>query len=79
MGTADGGHYYSLINVKRGSEEPRPDVDEEKWRKVEKDNWKVFDDANVKHFNFNADMKKEAFGGEQDNQFAGKGDAMSDD
>jgi ubiquitin carboxyl-terminal hydrolase 34 len=38
IGTAEYGHYYSLINTKRGSEE----VDESKveWTQTEKDQWK---------------------------------------
>jgi ubiquitin C-terminal hydrolase len=49
-GTAEHGHYYSLINTKRGKleeEETKPD-----WQRTEKDQWKVFDDETVKHFNF---------------------------
>jgi predicted methyltransferase len=37
VGTADHGHYYSLINTRRGADEPRPEVDEERWRKIESD------------------------------------------
>ncbi len=59
-GTAEHGHYYSLINTKRGHEE----VDEVKpeWFQTEKDPWKVFDDETVKYFNF-GDLRQEAFGG----------------
>lgn len=59
-GTAEHGHYYSLINTRRGKEEldeARPE-----WYQTEKDNWKVFDDENVKAFTF-SEMRTEAFGG----------------
>lgn len=52
VGTADHGHYYSIINIKRGSEEPIPSEDEAKWLKVESDTWKEFNDSDVKPFNF---------------------------
>ena len=64
VGTANHGHYYSIINIKRGKEEPYADENEPKWLKVEADTWKEFNDNEVKPFNFNADMKKEAFGGD---------------
>lgn len=59
-GTAEHGHYYSLINTKRGKteeDESKPD-----WQATEKDPWRVFDDETVKHFNFK-DLQTEAFGG----------------
>ena len=59
-GTAEHGHYYSLINTRRGKDEldeARPE-----WYQTEKDTWKVFDDENVKAFSF-SDLKNEAFGG----------------
>ena len=59
-GTAEHGHYYSLINTKRGKaedDETKPD-----WQKTDKDPWRVFDDETVKHFNF-SDLQQEAFGG----------------
>jgi len=77
VGTADHGHYYSIINTKRGASEPQGDVDEATWRKVEADPWKVFNDATVSSFNFERDLKSESFGGdgEQNNTAS---DAMSD-
>ena len=75
-GTADHGHYYSLINTKRGADEPRPEVDEALWRKTEADTWKAFDDDTVRGFNFAANLKNEAFGGGQDT--AKTSDAMTD-
>lgn len=63
-GTAEHGHYYSLINTKRGSEE----LDETKpeWLQTEKDPWKEFNDETVKYFSFN-ELKVEAFGGNSAN------------
>jgi hypothetical protein len=77
LGTADHGHYYSIINIRRGTEEPQGDEDEAKWRKVEADPWKMFDDATVKQFAFASDMKNEAFGGERESS-SKTSDAMSD-
>mmetsp|Transcript_39087 Transcript_39087/g.59595 ORF Transcript_39087/g.59595 Transcript_39087/m.59595 type:complete len:143 (-) Transcript_39087:1838-2266(-) len=62
VGTADHGHYYSLINTERGQDEKDPYSDED-WAKVEKQPWKKFDDNTVSDFYFNGDIKKEAFGG----------------
>ncbi len=59
-GTAEHGHYYSLINVKRGQyeeDENKPD-----WPRTDRDSWKVFDDDTIKPFTF-SDLKTEAFGG----------------
>jgi hypothetical protein len=54
-----------------------PDKDEAAWKKVEHDTWKVFDDSSIRHFSFNADLQKEAFGG--DHQSSSKNsDAMTD-
>ena len=64
IGTADHGHYYSIINTNRGVNEPDPYTNEEAWKKVESDSWMVFDDATIRTFNFNLDLKKEAFGGD---------------
>jgi ubiquitin C-terminal hydrolase len=59
-GTAEHGHYYSLINTKRGSDE----LDETKpeWMQTERDPWKEFNDETVKFFSF-SDLKQESFGG----------------
>ena len=69
IGTADRGHYYSLIDLKRGAGEPDPYGTDDKgkskyqeWVDVSKDNWKVFDDSVVRHFNFDKDLKPEAYG-----------------
>lgn len=54
-----------------------PDKDEAAWKKVEQDTWKLFDDSSIRHFSFNADLQKEAFGG--DHESSGKNsDAMTD-
>lgn len=87
VGTADRGHYYSLINLKRGANEPEPYGTDEKgnskfqqWSEVSKDNWKVFDDSVVRHFNFDKDLKSESFGESPNQNEAGdrKSDAMTD-
>lgn len=78
-GTADHGHYYSLINTVRGSAEIGEDDDQSKWEKVELDAWKTFDDSKVSHFSVLSDLKKEAFGGDQSSAAGAKGDAMSDE
>lgn len=69
VGTADHGHYYSLIDLKRGAAELDPTIKDEQgntklaeWAAVDKDSWKVFDDSVVRHFNFEKDLKAEAFG-----------------
>ena len=77
VGTADHGHYYSIINTKRGSaaDQDAPD----KWRKVEGDPWREFNDATIKGFNFNTEMKNEAFGGDPEANNASKNaDGMTD-
>ena len=63
-GTADAGHYYSIINTKRGSDEPDPYQEEERWRKVEINPWKEYNDASVSIFGFEKNVEKEAFGGD---------------
>ena len=65
-GAADHGHYYSLINIKRGADEPIGEDHEAQWRKVETDPWKEFNDAEVKEFNFGANLIKESFGGAEE-------------
>jgi hypothetical protein len=65
-GGANRGHYWSLINTKRGDKENIASADrenEEEWLSVEKDTWKKFDDSEVKHFSFK-DLEGESFGGD---------------
>ena len=69
-GTAEHGHYYSLINTKRGKDEA--DETKQEWYQTERDSWKVFDDETVRYFNFN-DLKSEAFGGN-----SGSGNGIQD-
>jgi len=78
VGTADHGHYYSIINTKRGENEPEGATDEAKWREVEGDPWKVFDDATVRSFSFEKDLKNEAFGGSTESKSTTSGDALTD-
>ena len=78
VGTADHGHYYSIININRGDKEPDAGQDEARWRKVEQDDWKVFDDATIRHFKFD-DLKSEAFGSGGEEKGENKtSDAMTD-
>ena len=60
-GTAQHGHYYSLINKNRGEKEC--DQRLEKWSNVEKDDWLKFDDDEVSTYLFSG-MAGEAFGGD---------------
>lgn len=69
-GTADHGHYYSIINTARGKDERDPYEKEEEWLAVDKDSWKEFNDDEVKFFSFR-DLAKEAYGNEVTN-FAAK-------
>jgi hypothetical protein len=89
VGTADHGHYYSLIDQRRGGAELDPTIKDEEgntkfaeWAEVGKDPWKVFNDSEVRHFNFDKDLKAEAFGvsaGEKDDEGGErKSDAMTD-
>lgn len=64
IGSADHGHYYSIINTNRGVAEVDPYVKEAEWLNVEKDNWRVFNDEEVKYFSFK-DLAAEAFGGNE--------------
>ncbi|CDW89068.1 ubiquitin carboxyl-terminal hydrolase family protein [Stylonychia lemnae] len=65
-GTGQHGHYWSLINTKRGKEES--DETKPEWATPERDQWKEFNDESVKFFSF-ADLKTEAFGGNQETDF----------
>ena len=59
-GTAQHGHYWSLINIARGAKEK----DGPNWGKVEDDAWKRFDDDEV-HFQSYRDLHCESFGGDE--------------
>ena len=64
-GTADAGHYYSLINIKRGIQEPDPLHSEQNlkdWMNVEADSWKEFNDSSVSAFDLKKKLEEEAFG-----------------
>jgi ubiquitin C-terminal hydrolase len=62
-GTADHGHYWSLINTDRGSKEPDPYKDSDRWEKVNNSSWRKFDDESNSHFTF-SNLRGEAFGGD---------------
>ena len=87
VGTADHGHYYSLIDIQRGAAELDPNAADEEgktkfkeWSDVSKDSWKVFDDSVVRAFFFDKDLKAEAFGEASGEAEGGerKSDAMTD-
>ena len=59
-GTANAGHYWSLINTRRGHSEP--ESDSQTWAQTEADPWMEFNDSNVRNFNFDK-LKEECFGG----------------
>ena len=42
-GTGESGHYWSLIHLKRGAEEPDPIAAEDKWKDLNT-NWREFND-----------------------------------
>ena len=60
-GTANAGHYWSYINIKRGFDEP--EGDDPKWEQTEADPWMEFNDSTVRDFNFEK-LKDECFGGD---------------
>ena len=66
MGSADGGHYFSLINVKRsGKGNILLDNENVKGENIEEDKkykWLKFNDSHVSIFDIN-DIEKECFGG----------------
>ena len=49
-GSANRGHYWSVINIKRGQKEEDPTKNEAEWMSVEKDTWRKFDDETVGYF-----------------------------
>ena len=86
VGTADHGHYYSLIDIKRGIQELDPYLSEQngetlykKWADIQSDPWKTFNDDKVGIFDFEKNIKEEAFGSGGDSADLGKtSDAMTD-
>lgn len=63
MGTADAGHYYSLINTDRFQKE---NEHEEEWLDTSKDKWMEFNDSRVSDYNFE-DLKGDCYGGSAGN------------
>ncbi len=57
-GTANAGHYWSYINIKRGAED---DENDPQWPLTEKDAWMEFNDSRVSDFNFSK-IKDDCFG-----------------
>jgi len=62
-GTAEAGHYWSLINTDRFI----IDENSEEWPLTENQKWMEFNDGNVTPYNFE-EMKDECFGGEKSNE-----------
>jgi hypothetical protein len=62
-GTADHGHYYSIINMARGKDEKDPFTKFEEWKAADKDSWREFNDDEVKFYSFR-DLAKDAYGNE---------------
>ena len=63
VGSADAGHYYSLINTdrfKKGNEH------EDEWLDTSKDKWMEFNDSHVKDYNYE-DLKGDCYGGSAGN------------
>ena len=58
-GTANAGHYWSLINTRRGHSEPPQDSPQ--WAATEADQWMEFNDSSVRNFTFDK-LKEECFG-----------------
>ena len=64
VGSADHGHYYSIINATRGEAEVDPVEKEAEWYAVEKDKWIKVEDDEVSGYYFR-DLPGEAFGGDE--------------
>jgi ubiquitin carboxyl-terminal hydrolase 34 len=60
-GSANAGHYWSLINTKRGVEEP--DESDPNWNKSESDPWMKFNDSSVTEYNPEK-LREDCFGGD---------------
>ena len=74
-GTADAGHYYSYINVKREGEEDQMVYDKTNSNDV--NNWLEFNDSLIRSFNLN-NLEEECFGGSQQNLNPFTGDEVAD-
>jgi hypothetical protein len=70
-GNGDHGHYWSIINTKRGKDEH--DSSKQEWADPSQDTWRVFEDDQIKYFGYNK-LREESEGG---NTTASKGGAMS--
>ncbi len=69
MGSADGGHYFSLINVERDGKgnilldkDTKKDKEDNKDKEEKKYTWLKFNDSHISIFDTN-DIEKECFGG----------------
>ena len=64
-GTANAGHYWSLINTRRGHAEP--DSESPAWAATETEPWMEFNDSTVRTFSFDK-LKEECYGGSGGNE-----------
>lgn len=62
-GTANAGHYWSVINTKRGREQPVEGENGATWANSVDDPWMEFNDSNVRDFD-PSKLKEECFGGD---------------
>ena len=65
-GVASHGHYWSMINTKRGKEEPDPIKDPTAWQASNQSQWLKFNDDEVSQFDLN-ELEKDSFGGDTTN------------
>ena len=65
-GVADSGHYWSMINTKRGKDEPDPAQNKADWLASNNTDWKKFDDETVSSYML-ADLERDSFGGDTSN------------
>ena len=65
-GVADHGHYWSMINTKRGKEEPDPSNDPAGWLSSNQTQWKKFNDDEVSEYDISS-LDQDSFGGDTTN------------
>ena len=65
-GVADSGHYWSMINTKRGKDEPDPSANKAEWLESNNSDWQKFDDETVSSYNL-SELEKDSYGGSTSN------------
>lgn len=60
-GQANSGHYWSLIHMKRGEQEPDPQAENSKWDDLA-NNWREFNDESV-NFSLSKNVQEHGYGG----------------